>query len=125
MHFDKKIKLNGFAPKPFKHLSLVLQMPFLAKVSQIVGDSTKKTGSVTQKCVFQCEFERERVKESLVTDKQVKFGRDQPSMSALGRCPLYSGVRFKRVDCIWHAHAEILKIWGENNFRACEEVQHE
>ena len=31
-------------------------MAFLATVSQISGDSTNKTGSVTQKCVFQCEF---------------------------------------------------------------------
>ena len=37
-------------------------MAFLAKVSQISGDSTKKTGSVTQKCVFQCEFARFRDK---------------------------------------------------------------
>ena len=39
------------------------------------------------------------LREGLVTDRQVKFDRDQPSMSALGRCPPYSGVRLERVDC--------------------------
>ena len=40
----------------------------------------------------------ERCQEILVTDKQVKFGRDQPSISILGRCPPYSGVRLERVE---------------------------
>ena len=37
----------------------------------------------------------------------MKFGRDEPFMAALERCPPYSGVRVERVDCIsqgliWH-----------------------
>ena len=40
------------------------------------------------------------LKESLVTDKQVRFGRDQPFMSALASCPPYSGVHLEGVYCI-------------------------
>ena len=45
---------------------------------------------------FVKEVSTVRLKESLVTDKQVRFGRDQPFMSALARCPPYSGVRLIR-----------------------------
>ena len=38
--------------------------------------------------------------ESFIIDKRAKFGSwDQPTMSALKRCPPYSGVLFERVDC--------------------------
>ena len=48
--------------------------------------SRKRTPSVPALAVH--------LKESLVTDKQVRFGRDQPFMAR--RCPPYSGVRLER-----------------------------
>lgn len=57
---------------------------------------------------FVKEVSTVRLKESLVTDRQVRFGRDQPFMSALARCPPYSGVRliresllYYRIRCYW------------------------
>ena len=40
-------------------------------------------------------------RDKLQTNKDNLAGTSQPSMSALGRCPPYSGVRLERVDCIY------------------------
>ena len=60
-------------------------MALLAKVSQISGNSTKKTGSVTQKCVFQWKFERERVNTKKIPSYE---------MTKLTNMKTNSGVKF-------------------------------
>ena len=84
--------------------------------------SVRLCGIFHQNCVK--KLSAVRLKESKVTDEEVKFGRDQPFISTLGRCPPYSarGVPFVclrevfALQCTWCPLRESWLYNNNNNF---------